>query len=88
MTDSDVPAEHLSPAEQRLFQHLELLRASPPTAAPDLILRIVRRARWQRAIRGQLILVGAVASAIGDGLRLLLRPVTSNTAPRHDQRDR
>jgi hypothetical protein len=88
MTDSDVPAEHLGPAERRLSEHLELLRASPPTAAPDLITRIVRRARWQHAIRGQLILVGAVASAIVEGLRLLLRPAPSQPTPRREQRDR
>jgi hypothetical protein len=67
-------ADDLSPAEGRLSEHLELLRANPPTAAPDLIARIIRSVRWQRAIRDPLILVGAVASAIGEGLRLFLKP--------------
>jgi len=73
MSDHDNPDEELSPAERRLSEHLELLRTSPPSAAPELIARIIRRMRWQRAIRGPLVLVGAVASAFADGLGLLLR---------------
>jgi hypothetical protein len=74
MSDGENPADDLTPAEGRLSEHLELLRASPPTAAPQLIARIIRRVRWQRAIRDPLILMGAIASAIGEMLRLLLRP--------------
>jgi hypothetical protein len=74
MSDANNPAEDLSPAEGRLSEHLELLRASPPAAGPELIARIVRRARWQRAIRDPLVLVGAVASAIAESLRLFFKP--------------
>ncbi|MFL5830394.1 MAG: hypothetical protein ACJ76X_10785 [Solirubrobacteraceae bacterium] len=73
MSDHENPEGELSPAERRLSEHLDLLRASPPSAAPELIGRIVRQARWQRAIRGPLVLMGAVASAFADGLGLLLR---------------
>lgn len=74
MSDGEDPADDLSPAEGRLSEHLELLRANPPTAAPELIGRIIRTVRWQRAIRDPLVLVGAVASAIGESLRLLIKP--------------
>lgn len=74
MSDGEDPADDLSPAEGRLSEHLELLRANPPTAAPELIGRIIRTVRWQRAIRDPLVLVGAVASAIGESLRLLVKP--------------
>lgn len=63
--------EDLTPAERRLSEHLELLRSSPPTAAPDLIAGILRRARWQIAIRDPLIFLGAVSAAIVEGLTLL-----------------
>ncbi len=63
--------EDLTPAERRLSEHLELLRASPPTAAPDLIAGILRRARWQIAIRDPLIFLGAVSAAMAEGLTLL-----------------
>ena len=84
MTDGDVPPDEFSPAEHRLSEHLELLRASPPSTAPELIARIVRRVRWQRAIRDPLILVGAVASAIGQSLRLLARPPASDESARSE----
>ena len=71
MTDGDPPADELSPAEQRLDEHLELLRANPPTATPDLITRIVRTARWQAAVRDPLVLIGAVAMSLGESIRLV-----------------
>jgi hypothetical protein len=74
MSDDDSAAEDLGPAERRLFEHLELLRAAPPAAAPEMIERIIRRARWQRVIRDPLLLIGSVAAAIGDGLLLLVGP--------------
>lgn len=63
--------EDLTPAERRLAEHLELLRSSPPTAAPDLIAGILRTARWQIAIRDPLIFLGTVSAAIAEGLTLL-----------------
>ncbi len=71
MTDGEMPADELSPAEQRLSEYLELLRADPPVPGPDLIAGIVRRARWQAAVRDPLVLVGTVATALGEGIRLL-----------------
>jgi hypothetical protein len=70
MNAGDSPADDLSPAEHRLTEHLELLRAAPPTS-PALVPRVIRRVRWQRAIRDPLVLVGTVATAVLEGLGLL-----------------
>jgi hypothetical protein len=74
MNAGDPPTDDLTPAERRLTQHLELLRASPPTAAPQIVATVLRGVRWQRAVREPLALVGVVASAVLDGLALLFGP--------------
>jgi hypothetical protein len=70
MNAGDSPVDDLSPAERRLTEHLELLRATPP-ASPALVPRVIRGIRWQRAIRDPLLLVGAVATAVLEGLGLV-----------------
>jgi hypothetical protein len=74
MNAGDPPPDDLTPAERRLAEHLELLRDSPPTGAPQLVTTVLRGVRWQRAIREPLVLAGAVASAVADGLALLFGP--------------
>jgi hypothetical protein len=74
MNAGDPPVDDLSPAELRLTQHLELLRASPPTGAPQLVASVIRGVRWQRAVREPLALVGVVATAMFDSLALLFKP--------------
>ena len=74
MNADDPPADQLTPAERRLTQHLELLRASPPTGTPQLVTAVIRGVRWQRAVRDPLVLVGVVASTVLDGLGLLRTP--------------
>jgi len=74
MSAGDPPADDLSPAERRLTEHLDLLRAYPPAGGPQLVGRVLRGVRWQRAVREPLVLVGAVASAVLDGLGLLFKP--------------
>jgi hypothetical protein len=74
MNAGDPPADELTPAERRLTEHLDLLRASPPTVAPQLVPRVIRGVRWQRAIREPLVLVGVVATAVFDGLATLVKP--------------
>jgi hypothetical protein len=74
LTEGENPAEDLTAAERRLSEHLELLRASPPSAAPELITRIVRRARWQSTVRDPMVFAGAVAAALGEALSLLSGP--------------
>jgi len=74
MNAGDSSADELSPAERRLTEYLELLRVSPPAERPQLVARVIRGVRWQRAVREPLVLVGAVASALLDGLGLLFKP--------------
>ena len=73
MNAGDFPADELSPAERRLTQHLQMLRTSPPTGAPELVARVIRGVRWQRAIRDPLVFVGIVAAAVVEGLDLLIK---------------
>ena len=74
MNAGDSPADEFTPAERRLSEHLELLRASPPIVAPGLVPRVLRGVRWQRAIRDPLVLVGAVAAAVAEGFSVLVKP--------------
>lgn len=74
MNAGDPPPDDLTAVERRLTEHLELLRESPPAAAPQLVPTILRGVRWQRAVREPLVLAGAVASAVFDGLALLFGP--------------
>ena len=71
MNPGDPPADEVTPAERRVTEHLELLRDSPPTGAPQLVATVIRGVRWQRAVREPLVLVGEVAGAAFDGLTLL-----------------
>ncbi len=67
-----IPEEAGMPAPERgLAEHLALLRAEPPRPGSGLAARIVRRARWQRALRSPLRTVGMLAAALADGVRLL-----------------
>ncbi len=69
----DTPDE-LSPAEQRLHEHLAVLREDAPPAPTTIVKRVVRSARWQRAIRRPLQAIGALSATVGHALRLLLKP--------------
>jgi len=67
-----IPEEAGMPAPERgLAEHLALLRAEPPRPGSGLAARIVRRARWQRALRSPRRTVGMLAAALADGVRLL-----------------
>jgi hypothetical protein len=59
-------------AEERLDEHLALLRDEPPEPSTALTVRVVRKARWQRAVRGPLVLAANLAAAVADGVSLLL----------------
>lgn len=71
---ADETGEEFTPAERRLAEHLELLRSSPPITTPQLVPRVIRGVRWQRAVRDPLLLVGAVAAALLEGVGVLLKP--------------
>ena len=66
---NDEPAT--GPAERRLGEHLELLRASPPAPSATLVPRVVRRARWQGYLRAPVRVVGMIGSAFIQGLATL-----------------
>lgn len=65
-------AEPLSPAERRLIEHLEIVRASPPPGGRSLVRRVVRSARRHRALREPLQLIGTIAAAVIEGVGGLL----------------
>jgi hypothetical protein len=67
---NDEPAT--GPAEQRLGEHLELLRTSPPAPGAALVPRVVRRARWQGYLQEPLRVVGMLGVAFAQGLASLL----------------
>ena len=67
---NDEPAT--GPAEQRLGEHLELLRTSPPAPGAALVPRVVRRARWQGYLQEPLRVVGMIGVAFAQGLASLL----------------
>ena len=72
MNDETGPHEERSPAERRLDEHLELMRVVGPEPGRGLVRRIVRTARWQRAVRAPLLVVGMLAAAAAEGLLRLL----------------
>lgn len=69
MTDDGEPREDASPAEAGLRRHLGTLREDAPDPDRSLTEKVVRRARWQRAIRGPLRAAGVLAAAVADGIR-------------------
>jgi hypothetical protein len=60
------------PAETRVARYLTELRDDPPAPKAELAPTIVRRARWQQALRTPARAVGALTAALGDGLALVL----------------
>jgi hypothetical protein len=59
-------------AERRLDEHLELLRASPPSPGTALVPRVVRTVRWQGYLRAPLRVVGMIGVAFVQGLAAFL----------------
>jgi hypothetical protein len=64
--------DDVTPAESRVRELLAPLGATTPATSTALVPRIVRTARWQRAVREALLDAGAVVSAVGGGLRALI----------------
>jgi hypothetical protein len=62
----------VSESEDRVAEYLGELRDEPPAPGTGLTSSIVRRARWQQAVRRPVKAVGALAAAVGDGLALVL----------------
>ena len=61
-----------SPADDRLDEHLELLRADAPTGDDALAARIARAARWQGAVRAPLTAAASLLGAVAHGLAALI----------------
>lgn len=62
----------MSESEDRVSEYLAELRDEPPAPGTRLTPSIVRRARWQQAVRRPVKAVGALAAALGDGVALVL----------------
>jgi hypothetical protein len=69
---STSPNDPETPAEARLRQLLEPLRADAPEPPAPLVPRLLRTVRWQRTVREVLDTAGALAAVVGDGLRVLV----------------
>ena len=64
--------EPRSPADDRLDEHLQLLRVGAPTGDQALAARIARTARWQGAVRTPLRAAASLLGAAAHGLAVLV----------------
>jgi hypothetical protein len=64
--------EPRSPADQRLDEHLALLRTDGPAGDRALAARIARAARWQGAVRTPLRAAASLLGAVAHGLAVLV----------------
>jgi hypothetical protein len=64
--------EDLSAAERRVSEYLHGLADGAATASMELSAAVVRRARWQRAVRTPLRAAGGLTAALFDGVKLVL----------------
>jgi len=68
---AEPPEEPLTPAQERVQEHLGVLREDPPQPGRELVPSTVSRARWQRALRTPLQALGHLLSAMVDGVSLI-----------------
>ncbi|WP_320669039.1 hypothetical protein [Patulibacter defluvii] len=87
MNGADEPAG--VPGQERLGELLDELRRDPPTTrdAEHFDRRVLARARWQRPLHRSTRDAGALASSIGEALRLLLRRRVVGSAAEHRSDD-
>jgi hypothetical protein len=64
--------DELEPAERRVREFLRSLATDAPSPGTTLAPLVVRRARWQRAVRAPLRAAGGLAAALADGVRMAL----------------
>lgn len=64
--------ERLGPSERRLEAYLGELREHPPQGSTEIVKKVSRGARWQRAIRAPLEVVVGMAAALFEGIGSLL----------------
>lgn len=60
----DADGDALSPAEQRLLHHLQVLQAHAPEPNAELSAAVVGSVRWQRDVRPYLVATGGLAAAV------------------------
>ncbi len=70
MSDERQDEEQVTASERRLLALLQLL-ADGDRADDDLRRHVMRRVRWQHALRGSLTALGLVAVSVVDGLSLV-----------------
>ncbi|MBA2568194.1 MAG: hypothetical protein H0V11_02490 [Actinobacteria bacterium] len=64
--------EPLTPAEQRLASLLALLRSDAVRSRPMFVAGIMKQVRWQRFVREVVEAVASFASALADGVAVLV----------------
>jgi hypothetical protein len=64
--------ERPKPSERRLEAYLGELREHPPQSSTEIVERVSRSARWQRAVRAPLQVVAGMTAALFEGLGALL----------------
>jgi hypothetical protein len=62
------------PGEPRLEGYLEELRENPPRTGSEIVGRVNRSVRWQRALREPLLLAAQLAGAVIDGIKVFRGP--------------
>ncbi len=65
-------ADDSTAAERGLDRHVALLREEPPQPSEPLAPAIASAARWQRAVRSPLRVVGTLAVALAEGVNLIV----------------
>jgi hypothetical protein len=72
VNDEARPDDQLTPSEERLLSLLLLFSADRPEADASLTDSVLRTVRWQLLVRGFARTMASLASAVGEGLGILL----------------
>jgi hypothetical protein len=64
--------DYSNPAASELEKYLGSLREDSPRPGSELVPHVLRRARWQQAIRTPLRAVAELVGALADGLEALV----------------
>jgi hypothetical protein len=67
----DADPDATSPAEEQLLRHLHALREPPPDPDRTLAAIIVKRARWQAAVRPFAQAAGNLIGAMADSAQIM-----------------
>ena len=67
----DTGPDATSPAEEQLLRHLHALREPPPDPDRTLAAVIIRRARWQAAVRPFALAAGNLLGGMADSARVM-----------------